>query len=108
VGKDLAERENDPCAIRLLGNRPNPFNPSTTIEFVTPGGSLDALRVRLTVHDVSGRRVKVLVDSDVAPGHHSAYWDGRDAQGRPVSAGIYFSVLTAGDKTLSRKMTLLE
>ena len=41
-------------------------------------------------------------------GIHDVYWAGRDEQGRPVAAGVYFYRLTAGDQAIVRKMTLLQ
>ncbi len=94
-------------AAMLHQNQPNPFRPATTIRFTIPGGQ-ESRSVSLTIHDVQGRLVRTLIDSRVAPGDHEVVWDGIDDGGNPVSPGIFFSVLKAGDKSLSRKMTLLD
>ena len=61
----------------------------------------------LAVYDVSGRRVAVLIDSEVEPGVSSVRWDGRDSEGLDVSSGTYFARMTVGSELFERKMTLL-
>jgi hypothetical protein len=93
--------------VSLEQNRPNPFNPVTTIGFDIPdlGGPA---HVRLTVHTVDGSLVATLVDEPLAAGRHAVTWDGRDARGRTVSSGIYFCRLSVDGWTDVRKMTLLK
>ena len=67
-----------PTRLTLLGNYPNPFNPSTTIEYAVPS----TRPLRLTVYDLRGRPQRVLVNEDRVAGVHVATWDGRDAGGR--------------------------
>jgi hypothetical protein len=90
--------------LRLEQNVPNPFNPQTAITFELP----DAGRVRLEVFDVAGRLVATLHDGNLTPGRHRLDWDGLDGSGRALPTGTYFCRLTAGKKTLSRKMLLLK
>jgi hypothetical protein len=78
---------------------PNPFNPVTTISFTVP----KAGRVELTVYDVTGRRVQVLVDERQNAGQRFALFDGSD-----LPSGIYFVRLNAGDISQTRKMVLLK
>ncbi len=79
-----------PPAARLLGNRPNPFNPATEIAFALPASG----SVTLTIHDAAGRHVRdLLVERPHAAGEHTVHWDGRDARGRPAPAGIYLARL---------------
>jgi len=90
--------------VTLYQNRPNPFNPSTMIDYFVPVAS----RVTLDVFDSSGKHVVRLVDSEERPrGQYSAEWRGVDAQGRAVGSGIYFYRLTGGKAALSKKMVLL-
>lgn len=91
--------------LSLEQNRPNPFNPVTTIAFTVPSG---ADRVSLAVYNVNGRLVRTLVDGAMASGPHSVVWDGRDSEGRSMSSGVYFAKLAAGDDVSSVKMTLLK
>jgi bacillopeptidase F len=67
-------------------NRPNPFNPSTSITFELP----EAAAVRLLVHDPGGRLVTTLIDERRSAGSHRAHWDGRHADGGGAASGIYF------------------
>lgn len=64
---------------------PNPFNPQTTVRLEAPAAG----RVRLTVHDVRGRRVRRLADRQVAAGPVNTTWNGRDDAGRDVPSGVY-------------------
>jgi len=95
--------ETAPVPVTLAQNHPNPFNPSTTIEYYIP----DAGQVSLQVFDVSGRLVRTLVDRTKESGNHSITWDGLDETGNAVPSGVYFSRLSAGKTRLSRKMILL-
>lgn len=89
---------------KLLPNVPNPFNPSTSINYELPLGS----HVRLSVYDLSGRLVRILEDGQMAAGEHSVRWDGRDGQGLAQASGMYFVRLNAGGKTGIRKITLVQ
>jgi len=90
--------------LTLYQNNPNPFNPSTTISYYIPEKCL----VKLDVFDVVGARVARLVSSEEASGYHSVEWKGMNAEGDRVASGVYFYRLTAGKKTISRKMVLLQ
>lgn len=92
------------AALALHQNHPNPFNPATTISFTLP----EKARVTLAIYDVKGRLVRTLVDEMVGEGYQERAWDGEDASGTPVGSGVYFYRLTAGDKTLTKKMVLLK
>ncbi|MEJ2720706.1 MAG: amidohydrolase family protein [bacterium] len=87
----------------LLRVHPNPFNSAATISFVLR----ERRRVTLTIYDVNGRLVKTLVDEIVDGGCQERIWDGRNSDGNPVSSGVYFYRLAAGNKTLTKKMVLL-
>ena len=90
--------------LTLYQNKPNPFNPSTTISFYLPQESV----VGLEVYDVSGRLVSRLIAGERrSPGTHSIEWNGRDTGGTAVASGVYLYRLTAGKETVSKKMVLL-
>jgi len=65
---------------------PNPFNPRAEIVFSLPAAG----RVRLSVHDAAGRRVRVLLSEDRPAGRQSVIWDGRDGNGRGTASGVYW------------------
>jgi hypothetical protein len=96
--------DESPLRSRLLGNHPNPFNPSTTIVFAldAPGAAL----VRIT--DVSGSTVATLTLGDLPAGRHEAVWDGRDAAGRPAASGVYLYELQALGLQHTRRMILIK
>jgi len=91
-------------ALTLHQNVPNPFNPQTSIRYDLPSSA----RVRLTIVDVAGRRVRTLVDEQQAAGSREAIWTGRDDMGNAVSSGVYFYVLDAGHQRLTRKLVLVK
>ncbi|MBN1269582.1 MAG: FG-GAP repeat protein [Kiritimatiellae bacterium] len=93
-----------PAAAARLHNYPNPFNPRTTLSYSLPA----AVRVRLSVHDVQGRLLKVLVDGPRKAGEQAVIWDGRDESGRAQPSGVYFARLEAGELSQSRKMILVK
>ena len=91
-----------PRLLTLLGNRPNPFNPSTSIGFVLDRGA----DVRVEVYDLRGRRVRTLADGPLAAGAHDVRWDGRDDAGRAAVSGVYLYRVHAGATILNGRMVL--
>jgi FlgD Ig-like domain len=86
-------------------NRPNPFNPSTVIDFTLPV----AMPVALRIYDASGRLVRTLVDGALEAGNHIAVWDGREASGSEAASGIYYYRIEGeGYGVVSRKMMLVK
>ena len=71
-------------AFALGPNYPNPFNPSTLIPFHLPTSG----EVRLEVFNMMGQRVATVVDGELGDGAHTAQWDGTEAAGRAVGAGV--------------------
>jgi len=95
--------EEYPDAFRLLGCRPNPFNPSTVITWTMPRES----RTTVTVYDITGRSIAELYNRYADIGMNSVIWDGCDSSGRPAASGIHVYSITAGSSTAFGKMTLL-
>ena len=92
---------------KLLGNHPNPFNPSTTISFTL--ASEDLADVELEIYNLKGQRIKTFpVILSGVEGQSSIIWDGTDQTEKPVSSAVYFYKLVAGDKIFFRKMLLLK
>jgi hypothetical protein len=75
-----------PSDFRLHQNHPNPFNPLTTIEYQLP----EAADIKLTIYDLRGNEVKILVNGAMPAGYHSIMWDSRNNTGQLVSSGVYF------------------
>ena len=104
LGTDPGETPAVDAALLLGPNHPNPFNPSTGIRFSLP----TAGSATLAVYDLEGRRVRLLLQDDLAAGPHLVRWHGDDDGGAAVASGIYFYKLTAGGRTLTRKMMLVK
>jgi flagellar hook assembly protein FlgD len=71
---------------------PNPANAGTAIVLSMP----EAEHASVSVYDVAGRRVAVLIDDLVQAGQHRVFWDTRSDDGNLISSGIYFIRVTAG------------
>lgn len=93
-----------PGALVLKQNVPNPFNPTTTIEYDLPVES----DVELVIFDVSGRVVRTLESGRQQAGYRSARWDGRNDAGQAVGSGVYLYRLRAVNTVLTKKMVLLK
>jgi hypothetical protein len=87
----------------LFQNRPNPFNPSTTIRYFVSG----ECDVSLEVYDITGSLVRRLESGRVGTGMRAVEWNGLDERGNRSSAGVYIYRLRAGKDTFSRKMVLV-
>ncbi|MBM4130312.1 hypothetical protein FJ250_04705, partial [bacterium] len=93
-----------PALTALVGVRPNPFNPQTTISFDLAASG----PVALAVYDLDGSLVRALLDEPRAAGRHDVVWDGRDQAGRPAASGVYMARLAAGQVKVLRKLTLVK
>lgn len=92
-----------PKAFSLSQNYPNPFNPQTIIEYTLP----KSCHVQLTIYNIMGQSVKVLVNQYQAPGYKRVEWDGKNDQGEEVASGVYFYKFEARDFTHTKKMVIL-
>ena len=88
----------------LKGNYPNPFNPSTTIEFSLP----EAGFTDIVIYNLAGQKVRELVSGTLSEGVHSVVWNGRDETGLPVSAGVYLTRLRKNDTVVTGRMMLVK
>jgi hypothetical protein len=91
-------------AMQISSIYPNPFNLSTAIEFTL----LNSDKMSLIVYSVTGQKVRELVSGNLTAGKHTAFWDGRDDVGRPVSSGVYLTRLSTGQTEAMRRMVLLK
>lgn len=83
----------------LARNYPNPFNPSTRIEFSINS----AKNVRLDIYDSIGRRVETLINRPLNEGFHFVDFDGSG-----LASGVYFYTIRTNEQTLTRKMLLIK
>ncbi len=91
--------EDRPSGFVLDQNYPNPFNPSTIINFELPAESF----VTLKIFDPLGREVTTLVSQEMSAGKYTRQWD---ADG--YTGGVYFYRMTAGDRSIVKKMILIK
>jgi PKD repeat protein len=104
----LNKLDREPLAVpndfALSQNTPNPFNPSTSINFALP----EATHVQIAVYNIIGQRIATLTDADYPAGEHSVIWNGMNDNGKTVSSGVYFYQIKAGDFVASKKMVLMK
>ena len=93
-----------PTVLAIRGNAPNPFNPTTTIEYDLPTSG----HVRLDVYTAAGSLVVTVQDGFQEAGRRQAVWNGRDATGNAMPSGVYFARLVAGEDTAVHRMVLLK
>ena len=93
-----------PKATMLEPNYPNPFNASTTLPYRVgaPG------EVVIDIYNLSGQRVRRLMDSYHDVGHYTISWDGLDEQAVPSSSGVYVVTMQNGGVLSTRKIILLK
>jgi flagellar hook assembly protein FlgD len=63
--------------------------------------------VRLDLYNVTGQRVRTLVDAELPAGTHAVRWDGTDQQGQRAATGVYLYQLRAGAAKLTRKVVVI-
>ncbi len=86
-------------------NFPNPFNPVTKFTFTIPSGGG---KLRATIYDIRGRRVRNLADSYLGSGEHSIEFDGSDDGGEALSSGMYLCRFNFRDREEIVKATLVK
>jgi len=92
-----------PEEFSLSQNYPNPFNATCELAYTLPTGC----HVTLSIYNIIGQRMRVLVDKYQSAGRKFMRWDGKDDKGEDVASGIYFYRLQAGDFVQAKKMLLL-
>jgi len=92
-----------PQTFALEQNHPNPFNDATLFSFSLPA----AERVTLSLYNLAGQKVSRILDRTMPAGAHQLSWEARDDNGLPLTSGVYYYVLAAGNKVSWKKMILL-
>jgi hypothetical protein len=93
-----------PTVYAMSQNFPNPFNPTTTIEYSIPNSG----NVELAVYNITGQKVRTLVSQKQDASFYKVVWDGRNDFGEPVASGIYFYRLVSGNFSKIEKMNLVK
>lgn len=97
-----------PDKFTLYQNRPNPFNPTTFVDFYIDGSTGGNEIVKLEIFNILGQSVKTLINEPLPPGMHTAVWDGTDNDGDMSASGVYLYRLRVGDNNQTKKMVLLK
>ena len=103
MGQVGSSRIADAKFLRLDPNYPNPFNPTTTIQYELQTEQ----HIRLTIYDALGRRIARLVDEVVPAGVQRSLWNGKSDGGGDVTSGVYFVRLETPHSKATRKLVLI-
>ncbi|MBN1292492.1 MAG: T9SS type A sorting domain-containing protein, partial [Candidatus Latescibacteria bacterium] len=103
ITTSVDEENQTPESIPLIKSYPNPFNPSTTIEFTLPESGF----ATVTIYSLAGQKIRELTADFLPAGTHTLSWDGKDVNGNTVSSGIYITRLQAGKHTATGRMVLV-
>jgi len=98
------EESNRPTSFVLHQNFPNPFNPTTTINFSLP----NADDIDLEIFNMLGQKVTTLESGRLPAGEHTFDWNATDDSGQNVATGVYFYRLKTSSFTQTKKMVLLK
>ncbi|MBT3754711.1 MAG: T9SS type A sorting domain-containing protein [Candidatus Cloacimonetes bacterium] len=93
-----------PNSTQLHNNYPNPFNPTTTINYSLNYNS----NVTLEVFNIKGQKIKTLENEDKIAGNHSLIWNGKDSDDESVASGVYFYKLVSEEHSFVKKMVLMK
>ena len=93
-----------PKEFALYNNYPNPFNPVTNIAFDLP----EASEVVLEIYNISGQRVRTLVNKQYQAGRHMVQWSATNDFGQSVASGMYLYRIQAGSFVSHKKLVLMK
>ncbi len=89
--------------IKIIPAFPNPFNPSTIIQYSLP----EQTDVHIIIYDISGREIKTLIRKSQSTGRYEVQWNGKDNSGNHVGSGMYLARVQAGKHSKVMKITCL-
>jgi hypothetical protein len=93
-----------PARFDIFQNYPNPFNPVTTIRYQIP----EDIHVTLSIYNLLGQQVRMLVNEEQTAGYYSVTWDGTNHSGTTLSSGMYFYKIQTDRYSDIRKMLLMK
>ncbi len=85
-------------------NYPNPFNPSTKIQFGLP----EAGSTSIVIYNMLGQKIRTLTDDYRSAGRYEVTWDGTDDAGHTLGTGVYLYRLVSGQTSIIKKMMLIK
>jgi len=95
-----------PPALALSAG-PDPFRAATVLRLVVGTGARAGVRTRLDLYGADGRALCTLVDAALPAGSHAFSWNGRDARGQELPAGVYFARAARGAEQVAVKLHLI-
>jgi hypothetical protein len=98
IGYQVDVADQAPAAFTVSQNSPNPFNPTTAINFTLA----QAGHVTIDVFNAAGQKMDTIANANMTAGVHSVTWNAAK-----FSAGVYFTTVKSGDSSKTIKMTLL-
>lgn len=102
----LSEQNSIPSEFKMLGNYPNPFNPSTTIRFSVPSQLNQVVKVK--IYNSIGELVRIMTIYVAEAGIYEIVWDGKFSNGSTAPSDIYICVIDFGEFILADKMILMK
>ncbi len=93
-----------PTQLLLYAPKPNPAKRIVMLKYAVPRQE----KISLVIYDIVGRQARTITDKIHKPGFYTQTWDGKDARGRELSAGIYFCLLKDDEKILTKKVVLVK
>ena len=93
-----------PLHYSLSQNFPNPFNPTTQINYAIP----EEAHVSLKIYNLQGNLIKTFIDREQEAAYYNLIWDGTNDNGDKVNSGVYIYRIIAGDYTATRRMVMLK
>jgi len=105
--EDTSE-EHSEFSFELFQNHPNPFNSVTSIRYTVSSRQNRPVHTTLKIHNILGKEVRELVNTNQSTGSYSISWDGKNNEGKEVASGIYFYQLRAGDYRETKKLVLMK
>ena len=98
------EKSIKPSEIEIKSVYPNPFNPSTTIEYSLNKNSY----INLSIYNVAGQKIREIISDEMINGKHNVIWDGMNDKGKIVSSGVYLVNLKSENYSVSKKIQLIK
>ena len=100
----MSEESDTPSEFRIVSAFPNPFNPSTTIEFMLP----ETGKVKLMVYSITGQKIYEDQTGRLSAGMQRIRWDGKDSMNKPVSSGTYLIQVDNGKQSVAQKVLFMK
>ncbi len=104
MAENLISVLGSPTEFSVSNNYPNPFNPTTSLDFALPEKS----DVEITVFNMLGQKVRTLLDVSLNVGYYTITWDGKDDLAQPLPSGTYIIHIQAADHNSIRKVLMLK